>query len=243
MSPPLTDEEAARVERHASLVRVIAGRVVRKAGLGVLTFEDLISAGNEALVQAAMRFDPSSPTSFATYAHYRVYGSMIDAIRKRTPGRRTHARALIRLAATQELLRQSAEDQAVQRSAGQRSSLEQRVETARALVRKASLAVRLSEPEARSFESVAAEQPDPEQRLLDADQRNRLWTLVAQLEPHERELLEALYVDGLRMKDLAEQLGTTASTISRRHARILARLSKLARAQERGAVTAGVVHS
>src|SRR5690554_3451604 len=160
MSPPLTDDQAARVERHTGLVHMIARRVIRTTG--VLSFEELTSAGNEALVQAAMRFDPSSPTSFATYAHYRVYGSMIDAIRKRTPGRRKHARALIRLAATQELLRQSAEDQGAQRAAGQRISLEQRVELAREVVRKATIAVRLSEPDPRSFENVPAEGPNPE---------------------------------------------------------------------------------
>ncbi|HVH99571.1 MAG TPA: sigma-70 family RNA polymerase sigma factor [Enhygromyxa sp.] len=226
MSPPLNEAQAARVERHTGLVRDIARRVVRNVGTRMLTVEELESVGNEALVQAAMRYDPSSPASFATYAHYRVYGAMIDALRKRTPSRRSHQRAVVRLAATQDLLRQAAEDHAGQRAAGQQLTLEQRVELARDLVRKATLAVRLSEPEPRSFDSVAAEQPDPEQLLLDADQRRRLWTLVAELDTHERDLIDALYMQGRTMKDYAEAIGTSVSTISRRHARIVGRLSK-----------------
>jgi RNA polymerase sigma factor for flagellar operon FliA len=226
MSPPLNEAQAARVERHTGLVRDIARRVARNVGIRVLSLEELESVGNEALVQAALRYDPNSPASFATYAHYRVYGAMIDALRKRTPGRRQHQRALVRLSATQELLRQVAEDQAAQRSAGQQQTLEQRIELARALVRKAAMAVRLSEPEPRSFETLAADEPDPEQLMLDSDQRRRMWSLVAELDTHERDLIDAIYVQGRTMKDYAAELGTNISTISRRHAKIVERLSK-----------------
>ena len=236
MSPPLNEAQAARVERHTGLVRDIARRVVRNVGARMMSVEELESVGNEALVQAAMRYDPSNPASFATYAHYRVYGAMIDALRKRTPGRRQQQRALVRLSATQDLLRQAAEDHAGQRAAGQQLTLEQRVELARELVRRAAVAVRLSEPEPRSFDSVAADEPDPEQLLLDADQRRRLWTLVAELDTHERDLIDALYMQGRTMKDYAEAIGTSVSTISRRHARIVDRLSKRMLAQDRTSV-------
>ena len=83
MSPPLTDAQAARVERHTGLVRDTARRVARNCGVRFMSLEELESVGNEALVQAAMRYDPTSPASFATFAHYRVYGAMIDALRKR----------------------------------------------------------------------------------------------------------------------------------------------------------------
>ncbi|MFO7566065.1 MAG: sigma-70 family RNA polymerase sigma factor [Enhygromyxa sp.] len=238
MSPPLSDAQAARVERHTGLVRDIARRVARNVGAGVMTPEELESVGNEALVQAAMRYDPSSPASFATFAHYRVYGAMIDALRKRTPGYRKRQRALVRLSATQDLLRQAAEDQSAARAAGQQPTLEQRVELARELVRKAAMAMRLSEPVSRSFEGVAAEQPDPEQLLLDADQRERIWSLVAELAPPERELIEAIYVRGRTMKEYAGEIGMTISTVSRRHARIVERLFKRMRALDRGRVPA-----
>lgn len=233
MSPPLTEAQAARVERHTGLVRDVARRVARNAGVRLLSTDELESIGNEALVQAAMRYDPNNPASFATFAHYRVYGAMIDAIRKRTPERRHQQRALVRLATSQDLLAQAAEDQATRRSTGQQLTLEQRVELARELVRKASITVRLSEPDPRGFETVVDEQADPEQLLLAADQRRRMWSLVAELDTHERDLIDAIYMQGRTMKDYAEAIGTSISTVSRRHARIVGRLSKRMLALER----------
>lgn len=236
MSPPLTDAQAARVERHTSLVRETARRVSRRVGSRLFSVEELESIGNEALVQAAMRYDPNAGASFATFAHYRIYGAMIDAVRKRTPGLRNRQRALLRLAATQDLLRQAAEDQAGHRASGQQQTLEQRIEAARELVRKTTMAMCLAEPTSRSFERIAAEQPDPEEQLLDQDVRRRLWSMVAELDGHERELIEAIYEHGRTMREYAAEIGTSTATVSRRHARIVDRLSKRAAALERGVV-------
>ncbi|KIG18804.1 RNA polymerase sigma factor for flagellar operon [Enhygromyxa salina] len=226
----MNDEQAARVERHAALVQTIARRVSHS--VGVMSVEELESIGNEALVRSAMRYDPSSPASFATFANYRVHGAMIDEIRKRTPGRRKKQRALRRLATTQALLAQAAEDQDAQRAAGQRQTLEERVESARELVRRAVISVRLSEPISLGDAAATAEDPDPEQLLLDADARARMWSLVSELEPDERLIIEGLYTKDTTMQELAERLGTSIATISRRHAKLLARLAKRARAQE-----------
>lgn len=224
MSPPLSDEQAARVEAHTLLVRKAAQQVASHSS--VLSFEDLESVGNEALVRAAMRYDPSSPASFATYAHYRVRGAMIDAIRARTPGRRKQKRALSRLQATQALLSQAAEDQAARRSAGDLQTLTQRVAAARELVRRASMVIEMSESVPVSADVVAADEPDPEQQLVDADRRARIRELIAGLEPDERALVQAIYVHGRTLKDYADELGTSPSTISRRHTRLLDRLGK-----------------
>jgi RNA polymerase sigma factor for flagellar operon FliA len=229
MSPPLSDEQAARVEGHTELVRKVARRVARQ--VGVMSAEELESVGNEALVRAALRYDPGASASFATYAYYRVRGAMIDAVRKRTPGRRKHARALVRLETTQALLSQAAEDQATLRRCGERQTLEQRVEAARELVRRAALSLRLSEPDGSGLDRVATEDPDPERVLLDADARGRMWSLVEELEPEQRRLVEAIYVHGRMMKDIAAELGTSPATISRRHAKILDLLGKRARAR------------
>jgi RNA polymerase sigma factor for flagellar operon FliA len=198
----------------------------------VVSVDELESVGNEALVRSAMRYDPDGAASFSTYAHYRVRGAMIDEARKRTPGRRKYKRALVRLEATQALLVEAAETQQAQARSGQRQTLEQRVEIARELVRRAAVAVCLSEPEARVDDEVAAQEPDPEQLLLDADVRTRLWKLVDELDADQRALVEALYVHGLQMKDIAAQLGISIATISRRHGRIVELLGKRARARD-----------
>jgi RNA polymerase sigma factor for flagellar operon FliA len=231
MSPPLSDDQAARVERHTYLVPRIARKVALDLGIHG-NLDDLESVGNEALVRSAMRYDPSGPASFSTYAYYRIRGAMIDDVRKRTPGRRKYKRALVRLEATQALLVEAAEAQDAQARSGQRQTLEQRVELARELVRKAALAVCLSEPLSNVEEDIVpGEEPDPEQLLLDADTRSRVWELVDELDDDQRALVKALYVQGLQMKEIAEQLGTSVATISRRHARIVELLGKRARAR------------
>lgn len=230
MSPPLSDEQAARVERHTDLVRVIAVRVAQR--VGVMSIEELESIGNEALVRSALRYDPSGAASFSTFAHYRIHGAMIDALRKQTPGRRRKRRAMQRLELTQSLLSSAAEDADALRASGQTQTLEQRVEAARDLVRRAALAVQLSEPDTSRLERVAAAAPDPEQQLLDADARERMWSLVDTLEPEERALIEALYLHAKTMRAHADELGVSVATISRRHSRILDALAKRARAQD-----------
>ena len=229
MSPPLSEEQASRVERHTQLVAKLARSIAR--GGGVLSTQELESVGNEALVRCSMRYDSARDASFATFAHYRVRGAMIDAIRKQTPGRRKQKRALARLEATQALLSQAAEDQDAQRASGQRQTLEQRVEVARALVRRAALSVRLSEPDNRRIHTVASDGPDPEQLLLDADVRAQLWSLVDQLDDEQRGLITAIYIEGESMRALAKRLGTSTATVSRRHARLIDELGKRARAQ------------
>ena len=229
MSPPLSEEQARSVERHTALVAKLARAVAR--GGATISVEELESVGNEALVRCAMRYRPETGASFATYAHYRVRGAMIDAIRKRSPGRRRQQRALARLEATQALLSEAADGEAARRSSGQRQTLEQRVEAATALVRKAAIAIQLSEPDSRRLAEVEAGEPDPETELVRADTREQLWSLVDQLDPEQRALVEAIYVEGQTMRQLATELGISVATVSRRHARIIDSLGKRARAR------------
>jgi RNA polymerase sigma factor for flagellar operon FliA len=56
--------------------------------------------------------------------------------------------------------------------------------------------------------------------------------LVDELDAEQRALVEALYIQGLQMKDIATQLGTSIATISRRHSRIVELLGKRVRAQD-----------
>ena len=97
MSPPLSSEQAIRVERHTALVARLA-RSIAKGGISVLSVEELESVGNEALVRCALRYDPNSEASFSTFAHYRVRGAMIDAVRAANPTPRRIRRAARALA-------------------------------------------------------------------------------------------------------------------------------------------------
>jgi RNA polymerase sigma factor FliA len=235
--PPLSDTQAIRVERHTHLVQALARKVARHAGTRYVARDELESVGNEALVTAALRYDPNSPASFSTFVWYRIYGSMIDLIRKRSPGRRY--RKLTQLDATQGLLQQAAEDQATQIAAGQQATLSERVEQTRKLLRQVTTIAQLARTE--TLDALAADKTDPQQQIIRSDDRRRVWELVHELDGPDRALIEAIYVHGQTMREYAAEIGSTVSTVSRRHARILERLGKRALARERGVAPASTV--
>lgn len=72
------------VSAHAELLRKIAWNVWRRlpATTANVCIEDLLDAGRDGLVQAALRFDPSRGWKFATLAQYRVQGAILDWLRK-----------------------------------------------------------------------------------------------------------------------------------------------------------------
>jgi RNA polymerase sigma factor for flagellar operon FliA len=229
MSPPLSDEQAARVARHTELVLRVAHAIHRQIEL--LDVDELASVGNEALVGAAMRYDPTSGASFSTYAYYRIRGAMLDALRSAKPAGRRTIRARVRLEQCQALLREASEDQRVREIAG-RSTLEQRVATARELLRKAAMISVMSECQGATVDRIDDAEPDPESQLLDHESRRRAASLIDELEPTERRLVAAIYQTGQTMAEYAAEKGTSSATISRRHAKIVERLAKRARARE-----------
>lgn len=69
-------DKVEMIETHLYLPKVIASRYRNKG----LEFEDLVQEGNIGLIKAVERFDPDREVQFATYAHYWVKQSILDAI-------------------------------------------------------------------------------------------------------------------------------------------------------------------
>lgn len=206
------------------MVDQIAGRIAWK--LPRLSRDELCSAGYEALTQCGQRYDPGLGCTFRTYAHHRVRGAMLDEARRRTPGYRAYKRALQELEATQMLLEEASRK--VEHEGPDPRTLEQRVAAAAQLVDAAATAVMLASAKgpdpATLTDSGPAEQAE---QSLD-DQKIHAWVqhlLRHHCSDEERALLEALYVEGTSMADYAQQQGVNRSTISRRHAKLLRRLS------------------
>ena len=77
----LEDRRRELVVLHLPLVREIARRVARAAGLA--DTGDLEAYGLEGLLTAARRFRFGRGVKFATFASYRIRGAMIDGQRQR----------------------------------------------------------------------------------------------------------------------------------------------------------------
>jgi len=70
------------IERHAALVRYVAGRIAIRLPQHVC-IEDLESAGIIGLIDAIDKFDPSKGARLETYAEIRIRGAILDELRSR----------------------------------------------------------------------------------------------------------------------------------------------------------------
>lgn len=219
-APPLTDAQRALVERVQPRVGKIAHAVCRM--LPSADVDELISAGYEGLLRAAQRYDPELGVPFHAYAHYRIRGAMIDFARAQAPGARTRRRAEVALQRSQELLEQALQDQ----DQSARITQEQKVARARKLIEKASVALLMSraggEPDHAADTGL-----DQEQTLLAREASTRVREVLTKFSGRDREILDKLYIEGKSMRQVATELDTHASTVSRRHSFLLGRCSRL----------------
>ncbi|GEM_PF-3551378 len=220
MPAKLTSEQATRVERMAPRVASIAITVGR--GLSHVPRSDLESAGNEALVRAATRYDPETGVPFANYAYYRIRGAMLDTARKQAPGTRQARRALLKLEASQSLL-----EHETRRGTHNIEDAARRVAAARAIYERHAQMAKLANDTPVEPDSVTIDRDNPETQLLAKERRLRIENLTAQLPTEDRELLEAIYNRDISMRQYATQMGVSAATVSRRHARLLDKIGQL----------------
>jgi RNA polymerase sigma factor for flagellar operon FliA len=210
-----------------ALVAMVAPRVPRIARsmrhlLGGLSFDECESAGYEALVRAVLRYDPAMGVPFSAYSYPRVRGAMLDAARQVSPDRRRLARAIRAL----EGIDAAGTAHSAPALAGDPRSLAERVQAAAAMVREATMAVVMARSATEADpERVADSGPAVDELLVDAQTRAQVIAVIGRCEPDERELIEAIYFNGQSMHDYAVRAGVHVSTVSRRHARLLRKLS------------------
>lgn len=221
----LNSEQQRLVERVAPRVVKIA-RAVRSQ-VGTLPVEDFESAGYEALVKAALRYDPTTGVPFSGFAYLRIRGAMIDAVRSKNPAIRQHRRALRAMAATQALYEEEIQRAATDGGADPRS-LKERVEAAAELIRKTTTAVLLSKASPADPETTGdTASRAADEAMIAAEAKEHLSGAIDRCDPEERAMIEALYHREINMHAYAAEVGVHVSTISRRHARLLRKLSDL----------------
>lgn len=218
----LTPEQQRWVENVAPRVTEIARGV--RSQVGTLPLEDFESAGYEALVRAALRYDPATGVPFQAFAYLRVRGAMIDALRSANPAIRRQRRALRALQATQAVFEEQAKS-APPRTQSDPRTLQERVEAAADLIRQTTAAVLLARQSPADPEELGDDARSADERLIDAEARVHLDGALGALDADERALVDALYYRDLNMHAYAAELGVNVSTVSRRHARLLRKLA------------------
>lgn len=193
--------------QELDLVEIIAGRIVR--AIGVLAERDeVVAAGREGLLDAAMRFDPTRGVPFRAYANIRIQGAIIDSIRKsaRLP-RRAHER--LRTLQASAVTNAGAADDVFPRHPGPTDEAAQ--ETA--------LAMQLSSVTTAMFAAIASTDgfggssdpeadlsQDPETAAQQAELVRTLQEGIATLDDDEAMMIRLSHFEGMSTRQIARDL-------------------------------------
>lgn len=215
----------ALVSANLGLVRLVAHRESQRTGRD---YDDLCSAGYEGLIRAVECFDASRGHALSSFAVPYIRGAMLIDHRERQQPLHTPRRL-------RELQQRAHRLQQQRQAAGQAPldlpGLAQllgcpvgRLEEA-ARVRRALAMVSLDQP-CRSDDGEAGcssllEQLGDHGAPADDPQLRWLHGQLERLEPEDRELLEARWIDGLSWLELAARLGGDGRSCRRRAAVLL----------------------
>lgn len=227
MSSDETDDWVAGDERLDAMQKIlVAGAMTRvpqiaramRVQLAGVSFEECESAGYEALVRAALRYEPATGVPFMAFAYQRVRGAMLDAARDVYPDRRRIGRLLKAAEAA------ACVDEASAALAGDPRTVAERFAAAAELVREVATAVVLAR--AADTDRIGDPGEDVETRLIDAETQRRLLAALAKCDAEERALIDAVYYRGEKMHAYAAAQGVHVSTVSRRMTTTLRRLAR-----------------
>ena len=208
------DANATLVAEYQGLVRTIASKVRAQLDLRC-ELEDLVAFGNQGLIEAVQRFDPSRGVQLSTFAYYRIRGAVVDGVRRMAYMPPRIHRKLREAEAMDAVLEPLGEARATSPEA--RADLEataQALENSLARVTATFLMSAVGQGE--------EDQPDtPEDELFSAETRARVAAAMATLPERERALVQGFYFEGRQFDEVAAELGISKSWASRLHTKAL----------------------
>jgi RNA polymerase sigma factor (sigma-70 family) len=190
------------VERHA--------RHVIWRWPGLVDADDLRSVGKLALYDAVTRFDETLEVPFDDFASMRVYGAMLDTVRRESRDvrrRLTIERETVRFLETYDddynILHHDDDE------------LHRRLDTFKGSVLAVAFAAALEEALAEANEDAVDEQEDLARAMT------KLGEAVAQLDRRDQGVLKWLVVDRLDLQGIAEKLGSRHKTTAWRRVQLV----------------------
>jgi RNA polymerase sigma factor for flagellar operon FliA len=219
--------KAQLVEHHLGLARRAAAAIHPRVKDHV-AFEEVVALANAGLAEAAERFDPARGASFATFAWYRVHGTIIDGLRKATQlPRRTWARLVALRAAGEYLEHRGERDRAAAERGAPALGSDALGAVARAMSAVRTMYVlSLEALRDRGFDA-AGEAPAPSDGLDRARTAARLREAIARLPDKERAIVTKHYFEGKTLLEAGAELGVSKSWASRLHAQAVDQLRAL----------------
>lgn len=220
----LTDEQRQLVRDHLPVVGYLVSEIITRVPPQVQR-DDLMSAGQLALVLASRSYDPDTGVPFGHYARTRIRGALLDELRAAdwaSRGARSRAKKLARaeerLAA--ELGRWPSDVELAQELKADLASIPTvRHDAHRSVVLSLD---QLVEVTGGAEEHVEADhEPDPAQSLLVGERMRYLTAAVEALPERLRLVVEQYFLGERPMTEIAKELGVTESRVSQLRAEAL----------------------
>src|SRR5882672_11030883 len=181
--------------------------------------DELVALANAGLAEAGQRFDPAGGAAFSTFAYYRVYGAVMDGMRRASQlPRRVWVRLVALRAAAENLEHRGDREQ----GAAQRGAAPPRGAEALAQVKDALSAIKtiyltsLETMQEGGFDPGAAPTASAEQ-IDTARNARRLHKAFATLTDKERAMLTKHYWEGKNLLEAGAEIGVSKSWASRLH--------------------------
>ena len=226
------DAKEALIKTHAVMVKRIAyhmlGRLPRSVQL-----DDLMQAGMEGLLLAAMNYDDAKGASFETYAGIRIRGHMLDEVRRNDWVPRSvyrHARMIsAAVQSVENRLNREAKDHEIAEALGVP------LEAYHSMLNDSNGAHLYGFEDLGVTDDVLESENDmlamePYRDVMRDDFKRHLAQIIASLPKNERLVLSLYYEHELNLKEIGDILGVSESRVSQIHSqathRIKARYKK-----------------
>ncbi len=216
-------EKEQIVKNYAPKVRYLALRLRAKLPKNI-ELNDLISAGTMGLMESLGKFDASLNIKFETYAENRIYGAMLDELRKLdwfSRGLRQRIRKIDEASwkIENEKGRQATIEE-LQQATG--FSEKQITDGLEALQSQLFISLEAVQDTLTNGEFDNNQEPFKETAL--AELVDKVALLIDCLTPREKLVLSLYYVDELNMNEVAQVMEITEGRVSQLHAQAIKRL-------------------
>lgn len=238
--------ENTLIEQYLPLVRTVVGRIAMTLPLHVCT-DDLNSAGLVGLLQAVRNFRTSGGAAFETFARFRIYGAVLDELRRLDwVPRRVHEKARkiqSTLGDLEQRLGKLPTEEQMARALGlspeeYRAWLDE-IRPIGFISLDAAPGSDASE-NATLHESIADDsQEDPAEGASHSDLKRLIAQRIQQLPQTQQKVMALYYFEGLRLREIAEALALTESRISQLHSQAILAIRSFIERQEALALQRG----
>lgn len=213
-------------------VNSVAKAVSRQFGCHEL--DELRSCGYQGLLEATDNFDPTKNVTFKYYAYIRIYGHMLDYMRKLYAGSNATVTLKKKINKLLEAKQASGEEVDSEKLANELDMTLDEFQKAQNKINNTTFVLNFTDlagdvgdgdSEFRISDTFIAVQTLPEDDLILVDQ---LWKVLADRFPErEQKIMKRIYQQELTYPDIAKEFGITDRRVSQIHLDVLSRLNKL----------------